>query len=622
MISPFGNATILPAAAWNPEPTRRGTFGILSSCLITMSLCIWTAVHLNLPEHKKESEQVKRKVWWLLLGLLAPELVVWSAWRQRSEMKDLSDKMRAMGYMAEEKKMYDRVRGWVGRAWTETRVFLLLEARDWPELARPCQRQEFCRSRVHPWTNVHSWYAVMGGFAFEDTSVEELQFMPGDRQRVFLTSQAVLWLAKNRAGVLPDISRQHIEDKSKSGGLGKFLTCWQTTYFCAQCVFRLSRLYSISLLELNVFAHALWALVLFWVWWDKPQDVREPTLITEQEGLDVCAYFSLKPKDRESGYVALFRRPRREHQQDPLEGHLLKVGIRSRWVACGPCSDAWEVVAPTSIMVTQQRDAVVVTGITNPGSNRILFGPHGRPHLKVLDTCWTITTEKALQGDAGLCILDGRSIRRLVRAHKSARDDADFRDCPAVVDRCADLDWNRLTVLDGASFVPLKDLFSDHSIHLLGTVAGLTIAGGCYGGLHLTAWACQYPSYAETVLWRAATITILATGPFSIMAGLCTCVVATVETVCRDLLRAHPAAVRRPLQAIQRSNDWPIVRRTSAASYQHVKESAGRGLLALCVCWYIFCRAFIVVECFIMLAHLPDTTLEIPRWATYVPHIT
>jgi hypothetical protein len=38
--------------------------------------------------------------------------------------------------------------------------------------------------------------------------------------------------------------------------------------------------------------------------------------------------------------------------------------------------------------------------------------------------------------------------------------------------------------------------------------------------------------------------------------------------------------------------------------------------------WYILCRAFIVVECFIMLAHLPDTTLEIPQWATYVPHIT
>ena len=38
--------------------------------------------------------------------------------------------------------------------------------------------------------------------------------------------------------------------------------------------------------------------------------------------------------------------------------------------------------------------------------------------------------------------------------------------------------------------------------------------------------------------------------------------------------------------------------------------------------WYILCRVFIVVECFIMLAHLPESTLEIPTWARYIPHIT
>jgi hypothetical protein len=51
-------------------------------------------------------------------------------------------------------------------------------------------------------------------------------------------------------------------------------------------------------------------------------------------------------------------------------------------------------------------------------------------------------------------------------------------------------------------------------------------------------------------------------------------------------------------------------------------KSLAKPIFWLWTTWYIFCRAYIVVECFIMLAHLPDTTLEIPSWARYIPHIT
>ena len=44
MFTPFGNIT----ASWRPEPKYRGTYSILSSYLITMALCVWSAVHLNL----------------------------------------------------------------------------------------------------------------------------------------------------------------------------------------------------------------------------------------------------------------------------------------------------------------------------------------------------------------------------------------------------------------------------------------------------------------------------------------------------------------------------------------------------------------------------------------------
>jgi hypothetical protein len=80
MFAPFGSSEEDRSAQWHPEPQFRGTFQILSSCLVTIGLCVWTAVHLNVPEHdhKKKlwpSRQFWRKTGWLILGVFAPELV-------------------------------------------------------------------------------------------------------------------------------------------------------------------------------------------------------------------------------------------------------------------------------------------------------------------------------------------------------------------------------------------------------------------------------------------------------------------------------------------------------------------------------------------------------------------
>ena len=71
----LGNQPANHTAHWTPEPARRGTYSILSTCLITMGLCVWTAVHLNVPGHHKTRQQILRKAGWLIMGLLAPELV-------------------------------------------------------------------------------------------------------------------------------------------------------------------------------------------------------------------------------------------------------------------------------------------------------------------------------------------------------------------------------------------------------------------------------------------------------------------------------------------------------------------------------------------------------------------
>jgi len=68
---------------WQAEPITRGTWGIFSSCLITLFLCVYTAVHLNIPWYN-ESLASRCYTWakWISVGVFAPEIMVYSAWVQ------------------------------------------------------------------------------------------------------------------------------------------------------------------------------------------------------------------------------------------------------------------------------------------------------------------------------------------------------------------------------------------------------------------------------------------------------------------------------------------------------------------------------------------------------------
>lgn len=83
----FGEAPSNRSASWHRPPDSRGSFNILSSCVVTLGLCIWSAVHLNIPKHDPSPKRRKwnpkgwikakhlHKAVWLIIGLLAPEMV-------------------------------------------------------------------------------------------------------------------------------------------------------------------------------------------------------------------------------------------------------------------------------------------------------------------------------------------------------------------------------------------------------------------------------------------------------------------------------------------------------------------------------------------------------------------
>lgn len=65
------------------SPDGRGTLSILFTCLLTLSLCVWSAIHLDLPKPGESSTQYTVRYFkWSIVGLFAPEILIWVAWRQ------------------------------------------------------------------------------------------------------------------------------------------------------------------------------------------------------------------------------------------------------------------------------------------------------------------------------------------------------------------------------------------------------------------------------------------------------------------------------------------------------------------------------------------------------------
>lgn len=77
MWEPFGTAPRDGPAYWQTGPKTRGTFNILSDCIITLTLCVYTSLHLNIPEYGKSRwyHRSWQKATWVVVGILAPELV-------------------------------------------------------------------------------------------------------------------------------------------------------------------------------------------------------------------------------------------------------------------------------------------------------------------------------------------------------------------------------------------------------------------------------------------------------------------------------------------------------------------------------------------------------------------
>ena len=77
------NSTTSPTMTWHSDPNVRGTWDIISTCLATLVICAWNAVHSDIHLHENPWNFL-HKLGWLLAGILAPDMLLYAACCQLS----------------------------------------------------------------------------------------------------------------------------------------------------------------------------------------------------------------------------------------------------------------------------------------------------------------------------------------------------------------------------------------------------------------------------------------------------------------------------------------------------------------------------------------------------------
>jgi hypothetical protein len=107
----------------------------------------------------------------------------------------------------------------------------------------------------------------MGGFILCDKNDNMIETLSIERLEYLSSRGTIRW---------PSISQYEIQDRSKGDVFSKGFAVLQSSWFITQCIARAVYGLTITELELATLAFAVLNAILYFLWWDKPQDVAWP----------------------------------------------------------------------------------------------------------------------------------------------------------------------------------------------------------------------------------------------------------------------------------------------------------------------------------------------------------
>jgi hypothetical protein len=598
------------APSWVPEPEGRGTWKLLYSCVFTLILCVWTAIHLNIPPAGETwIQHWTRKLKWVLIGIFVPEIVVCEAWMQWRYAKRLCKELNVAA--SRPPVPYD-----------------LSELDDAKENDTP-PKDIPARFSI-----VYTFYCIMGGLVVDVGDIHDKY------TRMSLAPQGLLWLAKK--GHLFPISDESIRDKSKADFLAKGLVCFQVTWLLLQCIARKASGYPLTVLELHTLVHVVCALAIYSLWFHKPLDIKDPTVIDATSFKSTLALMLMRTEgqhydtyelDANTGEMTLDAEPKFDYgapesaylqRFDPVPNPTSE-GITS---LTPPASVHERDTGPSLQSVSEKESDMSKVFTISPRPENIRFC------CKVSEA-----TEAPVRLDPGQCLGCGLgpvpkklpfsmelSPKAIVRWNLAAKDlganakvDIPNHIRPIRGYQGSFLRFSNINTIYGCTWSSSgwKEREGGHG------QSALLLLGLCYGGIHAAAWNFSFPTNIERIMWRVTCISALA-GFLGMLYFM-----NVIESLNSELSLGIPifTALGRELR---RGKKLILYAKNYGKwdSFENVILSIMQfsffyfAILSIfLIPYFLLVRLFIVTESFISLRRVPIGVYTGVPWTEYIPHL-
>lgn len=275
-------------SGWVSTPNVRGTLDVLISCSITIALCAWTAYHPNVHPNMSKLKHMQRRMCWVLAAIVVPEVNLFCAldqwWTARKLQKEVNKYLKAGKNGLP--KTGEKSKGASSNLSSDTDRAISDNAIDRFRDANVDEQS------IEPWSLEHAFYATCGGIALESSSFWHQPVLT-------FTPAGILELAA--CGLLPNVSRKVIKEKSKANILAKLFVCIQGSWFYVQSIARLAQHLPLTLLEICTLVHVACLLLMYFLWIQKPYGIEYPTYLTDQRAIELAALFAVDNGEVEGG---------------------------------------------------------------------------------------------------------------------------------------------------------------------------------------------------------------------------------------------------------------------------------------------------------------------------------
>jgi len=211
---------------WTSPPDGRGTIDIITSCFLTISLCAWTMLCLNVsPFGTSRIARFLHKAMIFCEAVLGPEFIFQTSLGQ----------------------------------WASARRSV----------------SSFAASGLQGWTMKHGFFADMGGYVLDPPDFPP--FPLNAKQLHYLVTRGYIDYAV--VAITPDT----IDDKNKSDEMARIITMIQVLWFVIDTIARAVQNLAISTLELSTIAYVWCSVGTSFFWRYKPQGINMPVVIVPKQ---------------------------------------------------------------------------------------------------------------------------------------------------------------------------------------------------------------------------------------------------------------------------------------------------------------------------------------------------